>query len=240
MSFDFGGAAGGAGTGATIGSAFGPWGTLAGGLIGGIGGGLLGRKKNEQTDTQKKQKELIDQLMGSLNGNGPYADLFQANEADFNKSFAEPARARFKNQTAPGIQQSYIGQGQQYSTGLQDELTRAGVDMDQLLNEHYANYQQQAQNRKAGALNGILSAGPGVGADQSWGDAALQGLGGYLSGDRFGGDIEGILGTFKKNANGQFDNQNAPGHSLNDTYRPPRKGFENDEQSYNPYTGVMQ
>lgn len=232
----------GAGTGAGIGGALGSIipgvgtaiGTGIGGLLGGAAGGIFGRKGNEETNTQKKQRELVDQLLGSLNGNGPYSNLFSANPEDFERSFAEPARARFRNQTAPQIQQGYIAGGQQRSTGLEDTLARAGVDMDQLLNEHYMNYQQGVQNRQAGALNSILGQGPGASNPQSWQSAALQGAGGYLAGPGFGKDLEGIMDAFnQKKVPNQSD-------SLMDTIMPLRKGFENDQQVYNPYTGVQQ
>jgi hypothetical protein len=197
-------------------------------------GGLFGKKENQETKTQKKQRELVDQLIGSLNGQGPYASLFNANPEDFERSFAGPARARFKNQTAPQIQQSYIAGGQQRSTGLEDTLARAGVDMEQLLNEHYQNYQQGAQNRSANAIGNILGQGAGAPNAQSGANAATQGLGGYLSGQGFGSDLEGILSSF-----GQP--KKPPGaDSLIDTFAPPRKGFERDQATYNPYTGVQQ
>jgi len=238
----WGDVASGAGTGATIGGVIGSIvpgvgtaiGTAAGGLIGGAAAGIFGRKKSGETKIQKKQRELVDQLIGSLNGNGPYSNLFTANEADFQKSFVDPAKSRFKNQIAPQIQQSYIAGGQQRGTGVQDTLTRAGVDMDQLLNEHYLNYQQGAQNRASSAIGQILGQGPGAAPGQSMGSAALEGVGGYLSGPGFGKDLEGILNAFNR--------PKTPGgsNSLMDTYMPPRKGFEQDQQVYNPYTGVMQ
>lgn len=229
---------GGAGKGASIGGLIGSVvpgigtaiGSGIGGLLGGAIGGLSGRKK--QTKTQKRQEQLIDSLLKSLKGEGPYSDLFTANQADFERSFAEPARQRFRSQTAPQIQQQYIAGGQQRSTGLEDTLARAGVDMDQLLNQHYLQYQQGKQANKAGIFNTLLNA-PDTGMNQSAGSAIGQGIGGYLAG---GGakDIGDIIGSFfNKGANAQDQN------SLNDTYRPPSRGYEQENQVYNPYTGVM-
>ena len=227
----------GAATGATIGSVVPGVGTAigaaAGGLIGAIGGGLAGRKSSAETRLQKKKKELVDQLLGSLNGEGPYADLFKADEAAFEKSFAEPARARFRNQTSPQIQQSYIAGGQQRSTGLEDTLTRAGVDMDQLLNQYYMDYQQQAQNRKLNAITGLTGGYQDPGRGQSLLGAAGQGAAGYLSSESFGKDLESILGSFNRDGPKQTE-------SITDIFNPPRKGFENDNPIYNPYTGVQQ
>lgn len=230
MAFDYGNAAAGATTGASIGSFFGPVGTTAGGLLGGIGGWLFGgNKKSSETEIQKKQRELVDQLIASLNGNGPYSGLFQANEADFNKSFREPALANFKNRTAPAIQQAYVGgqYGQQRGgTGIEDSLARAGVDMDQMLNQSWAQYQQAAQDRQANAISGILNQGPGAPQAQS---PSSQ----YFGSESLGNDINQILKSFNDRRYNQTD-------SLTDRFEPVRKGFEQDQQVYNPYTGVQQ
>jgi len=243
MAFDFQGADKGAGTGASIGGAIGSIipgvgtaiGTAAGGLIGGAAGGFFGREKSKETKIQKRQRQLVDEMLGSLNGSGPYADLFNANEADFERSFANPARSRFRNLTAPQIQQRYIASGMQNSTGLEDTLTRAGVDMDSLINQHYLDYVQSARNRKANALGSILGQDRGALPGQSGWDAALQGVGGYLSSDAFGKDFEGILNSFNKGD----DEYDVPSQSLTDTFQPARKGFENDPSVYNPYTGIQ-
>ena len=210
----------GAGTGAAIGSVIPGLGTSIGagigGLIGAVGGGLAGRKK--ETGIQKKQRELVDQLLASLNGQGPYSDLFTTNEADFQRSFAEPARQRFRTQTAPDIQQSYIVGGQQRSTGLEDKLARAGIDMDTLLNKQYMDYVQGTQNRKAGAISDILGQGAGALPDQGFGEAALQGVAGYAAKPEFKKSIEDILASFgQKKKDTDYD-----------PYAQPRKGFEND------------
>ena len=178
----------GAGPGALAGSAILPgWGTAIGGLVGGIGGaiggGLMGG--NKETPMQGKQRELVDQLLASLKGSGPYSDMFNSNEATFNKSFRDPAMSMFKNQISPQIQQGYIASGQQRGTGMEDTLTRAGVDLDQLLNQQYAQYQQNAQGNRMNAMNTILSMGAGQ-PQLSAGERAMQGLGGYLSSDQFG------------------------------------------------------
>ena len=123
--------------GAAVGSIFGPIGSLVGGGLGSIAGGLMSSRP-KPTDMQNQQKELVDQLLASLKGDGPYSDLFNVNEESFNKGFRDPAMAQFKNQIAPQIQQQYIAAGQQRGTGMEDSLARAGVDMDQMLNQKYA------------------------------------------------------------------------------------------------------
>ncbi len=142
---------------------------------------------------QERQSQLIDQLLASLRGEGPFSDLFQADEGAFNRSFVEPARARFRNVTAPSIQQSFISQGQQRGTGLEDTLTRAGVDMDALLNQAFLQFQQGAQNRQLSALSGILGAPTGPAEQPGFGEAFLQGIGGSFASKKFGESFQNIF-----------------------------------------------
>jgi hypothetical protein len=222
----------GAGTGAAIGSVIPGIGTAigaaAGGLIGGIGGGLMGGSPKE-TRTQKMQRELTDQLLAGLKGQGQYANLFSANEADFNKSFRDPAMSMFKNQVTPQIQQGYIASGQQRGTGMEDTLARAGVDMDQLLNQHFAQFQENAMNRKTNAMNTLLGMGPGIADPLSTGQKAMQGLGGYMSSEGFGkamGDLGGAI----------YDKRKGFEQDINDEIKP----FTGTQQSYNYATGVQE
>lgn len=174
----------GASTGASMGSAAGPWGALTGGVIGGAAGGFFG-DRGKSTKRQKQQQELIDQLLSSLKGGGAYSDLFNMDENVFQKSYVEPAKAMFRNQIAPQIQQQYIASGQQRGTGMEDQLSRAGVEMDQLLNQQYAQMQQQAQERKMNAMNYILGSGEGQKDPISNMQSMGQGIGGYMQSDSF-------------------------------------------------------
>jgi len=199
-------------------------------------GGYFNRQKPQDANPsamQQTQKDLIDQLLASIKGNGPFSDLFNFNEDTFNKSYLEPAKQMFNSQIAPQIQQSFIANGQQRSTGMENQLTRAGVDMDQLLNQAYGGMQQNAQQNKMNAINSILGMGAGAGSTpgQTGKNAAGQGFSGYLTGEGFGSDIQDILAKFMGNKN---QNQ-----SIQDTYQPQRKGFERQPQYYDYKTGVM-
>jgi len=233
-----------AGTGASIGGTVGSIipgvgtaiGTGIGGLIGGVGSAILGRGQNKETPVQGQQRQLIDQLLASIGGQGPYSDLFNLDENAFQKSFVDPMKQKFQSQIAPQLQQSYIASGQQRGTGLDDTLTRAGVDIDQLLNQFYSQQQQGAMNRKAVAMSGILNQGAGVGPGQTVGEAALSGLGGYLGSEGFSTSLNDIISAFSN----QKPNQNMINKTLQDQILPKRKGFETQPQVYNPYTGVQQ
>jgi hypothetical protein len=197
-------------------------------------GGYLNRDKGQAynpTPIQRSQKDLLDQLIASVKGNGPFSDMFNFDEEAFQKSYVDPAKQMFSSQIAPQIQQGFISQGQQRGTGMENQLTRAGVDMDQLLNQAYAQMQQNAQQNKMGAINSILGmgAGPGSTPGQSAGSAIGQGLSGYMAGG-FGNDLSGILSAFRPQ--GQSE-------SIQDTYAQPRKGFERQPQYYNWQTGRM-
>jgi len=211
----------GASLGGALGAFGGPIGTAIGSGLGAIGGAFLSNK-NSETPMQRKQRELVDDLLASLNGNGSFNDLFQADEGAFQRSFVDPAKARFRNQTAPQIQQSFIGQGQQRGTGLEDELTRAGVDMDSLLNQNYMNFQQGAQNRRAGAINSILGQGQGAMESESFEDILSRGAGGFAS-SYFGSDqgqqgLKSIFDYFKSKPQNTQQSQNI--------LEPQSKGFE--------------
>lgn len=165
-----------------------------------VAGGLLGSagRPNQETKMQKTQRKLIDELLSSLSGGGgKFSDLFNADEATFQRSFVEPSMSRFRNQIAPQIQQQYIQGGQQRGTALEDTLTRAGVDLNSLLDQQYANFQQNAENRRANAISGILGAGAGAPNETSFGQDVMSSLGGYLSSPETGKTIQNM---FKKNS----------------------------------------
>ena len=152
-----------------------------------MGSSYLAGRGNDRgpTKTQKAQQKLIDQLLASLQGGGPFSSLFEADEGAFQKSFVDPAKSMFKNQIAPQIQQSYIQSGQQQGSGLEDSLTRAGVDLDQMLNQQYMQFQQDAKNRQQNLLGTILGAGAGPENPYSTSQNLMSGLSGYLSSPDF-------------------------------------------------------
>ena len=159
-------------------------------------GGLFGRKKNKETPIQTQQRSAIDEILAGIKGEGPFAGLFAADQDTFQKSYVDPAKSMFEKQIAPQIQQEFIASGQQRGTGLEDTLSRAGVDLDMALAQQYGQFQESAQQRQLGALGGILGQAPGVGPDQSRGSAAGQGFAGYLSSPGFGSNLSGILDAF--------------------------------------------
>ena len=188
------------------------WGPALIQAAGSVGSGYLAGRggANPESKMQRTQRKLVDKLIASLSGDGPFKDLFNVDENAFQKSFVEPAQAMFRNQIAPGIQQQYIASGQQRGTGLEDQLLRAGVDMDSLLNQHMYQFQQDAMNRKQNTINSILGSGSGAPNKTSSGQDIMSGLSGYLSSEGFADTASSI---FKK----------SPAAA-----EPERKGFEND------------
>ncbi len=180
---------------------------LISGIAGLFGGGS---KAPQETKMQKTQRQLVDQLLASLQGNGPYSDIFNADENTFQKSFVEPAQSRFRNQTAPQIQQQYIASGQQRGTGLDDTLTRAGVDMDSMLNQQMYQFQQDALNRKQNSINSILGAGSGAPNETTGLQDILGGLSGYATSPNFTNQFADL-----------FKNKTTANNPV-----PQRKGFE--------------
>ena len=169
-------------------------GSAAGGYFSGAG------NANKETKMQRTQRKLVDQLIASLGGDGPFSDLYNFDEDVFNKSFVEPAQAKFRNQIAPQIQQQFIASGQQRGTGLDDTLTRAGVDLDSMLNQYMYQAQNDAQNRKQNTISNILSQGSGAPNTPTAGQDALSGFGGFLSGET----LPNLLKQFTDTNNRQY------------------------------------
>lgn len=191
-----------------------------------IGGGLLSKGGNSETKQQRTARKTADDLLASIKGDGPFSGLFQTDENAFNKSFVEPAQARFRNQIAPQIQQQYIASGQQGNTGLDDQLLRAGVDLDQLLNENYLKFQQGGQDRMANALNGIVGMGAGAPNPMSTGQALQQSTAGYLSSPAFSDSLKDIFKT-------QPQQQQPQSPFPTTGQSPPPKGFARDWSNWN-------
>jgi len=185
------------GTASLIAAAISASGSIAGGMLGNSG-------PPPETKMQKTQRKLVDDLLQSLKGGGSYSGLFNADEETFNKSFRDPAMSRFSNVIAPGIQQQSLASGQQRGTGLDDQLLRAGVDMNQLLNQTYGSWQEAAKGRSMQALQASLGMGAGAPNQMSTGQAAMQGLGGYLNSDAF---TQQVNQGFKPYTNPQQQNE---------------------------------
>lgn len=186
---------------------------------GSIGSGYLAGRSSQPKETkiQRSKRHLIDKLLDSLNGKGPYKDLYSTDEGAFQKSFVDPAKSMFRNQIAPQIQQQSIYGGQQRGTGLDDQLLRAGVDLDSLINQHYMDFQNRGKDRMQNTINSILGGTEGVQQPQSRGDTFSQATSGYLSSPGF---QDAVTGFFKQNP------QQSQG-----PVPPTRKGFEPDWQT---------
>ncbi len=155
--------------------------------VGSIAGGYLaGRgQKQHESKMEKTKRHLVDDLLSSLRGGGSYSDLFNTDEAAFKKSFLDPAKSMFNNQIAPQIQQNYIASGQQRSSGLEDQMLRAGVDLDQLLNSEYLNFQNKGKDRMSNALSAILGGGSGAPKGPSGNQNLMSSIGGFLTSPGF-------------------------------------------------------
>lgn len=159
-----------------------------------IGTGFLSGKnqKTPETKMDKTKQKLIDQLLSSISGSGPYSDLFNVNEDTFQKSYVEPSLSRFRNQIAPSIQQSFVAGGQQGNSGLENKLMQAGIDLNSMLNQQYGSMQEAAQNRQSNIFNQVLGQGSGPQANMSSGQALANAASGYLSSGNFSDAIANL------------------------------------------------
>lgn len=169
--------------------------------IASIVGGYISRPRKQkptpETPIQSQQRNIIDQLMQSLQGQGPYSGLFDRDEATFQKSYVDPALSMFKNQWAPQIQQSFLASGMHKSSGMEDALTRAGVDMEQMLASQYGQYKDQGDMNMMNVINSILGAGPGYQQPPTTGGGEfMQSVGGYLGSPAAKTALESILDSF--------------------------------------------
>ncbi len=154
-------------------------------------GGYLGTSgSGKRSRTQKKNQSTIDDIMAGLKGEGPYASLYTMDEDAFQKSYVDPAKSMFKNQIAPQIAQSYGASGLERSTGMDDAMMRAGVDIDEMINAKYMEWMNNQQNRAAGGIDKILGADVG-GTKYSSGERWNQAIGGYLTSPEFNKQISG-------------------------------------------------
>lgn len=190
---------------------------------GSIGGGYMAGRSSGQRESkmEKRKRKLVDELLSSIEGNGAYSDLYNMDEAGFQKSFVDPAKSIFKNQIAPGIQQQYIASGQQRNSGMEDQLLRAGVDLDQLINQQYMNYTEGAKNRAQSGISSVFGVGNGPAPAPGGGQAFQQAASGYMQSDAFQNSIDKIM-----NSNTAQPQQAAPPTSQFGA--PPRKGYTQD------------
>lgn len=189
-----------------------------------IGGGYLASKGSEQNESkgERRKRKLLDELINSLDGNGKYSDLYNNSDELFQRSFVEPAKQRFNNQIAPQIQQQYIASGQQRSSGMDDQLLRAGVDLNSELDKYAYQNNQDAMNRKQNTINSILGAGTGAPANPTSSQHWMNAASGYLSSDAFKNSVSGI----GAGGGGQSNQMSSFGP-------PQRRGFE--QPSYSEY-----
>jgi hypothetical protein len=202
------------------------WGPILLQMAGSAASGYFGGKGEgkKETKMQKTQRKLVDQLLESLGGQGPYADLFKTDKETFQKSYVDPAMQKFRDITAPNIQQQYIAHGQQRSTGLDDTLTRAGVDLDQMLNQAMMEFEKQGKDRQMSILGSILGMGSGAANQPTGAQNAMTGVANYMSGQGFTDTIANLF----KNYSGGTSNSgtgSAMGKGSTSGYTAGSKGY---------------
>lgn len=158
----------GAMSGASIGSSFGPIGTG----VGAVAGGLLGlfgskkkKKKSKPINTlDPRQQQLYDQYIQSLQGKGPFSDMYNFDAQGYNdvfdKTIGRQAYRNFNENIIPGITGQFRSNNLMNSSYAGDALSRAGRDVQENLDaQRSANIfagQQQANLNKQNAINNIL------------------------------------------------------------------------------------
>lgn len=165
---DFGNALAGGITGAGTGSMFGPIGTGVGGLVG-AAAGLFGKKKKKKpkivSTLDPKQQELYDQHIAGIQGQGPFAGLYNfdadAANTNFDQNVARKAYRGFQENIIPGITGQFRKDNTFNSSYTGEALSRAGRDvqegLDALRSDFVYRGEQDALNRRADATNSVLN-----------------------------------------------------------------------------------
>ena len=151
-SLNLGGSVSGAASGAATGGSIGG---LPGAVVGGIFGaatGLFGKKKKKRkiSTFDKKQQQINDLQGQGLLGQGPLADLYNYNpqeaNAVFDKTIANPAYRGFQENIVPTITGQFRSEGLQNSSYAGDALSKAGRDVQEMLDARRAEYLYGEQN----------------------------------------------------------------------------------------------
>lgn len=196
---------------------------IGGGLSGGLGalGNRSQRRAQERMNRpflqfQERKNQLVDDLLASLGGEGKFGDLFRSDPEAFQRSFVDPAKAMFQNQIAPQIQQASIAGGTQRGSGLDDQLLRAGVDLDQLLNQQFDAFQSRGQERALSTIQSIFGVSPGqpLQAPPTATQSFTSGIQGFLESPAFANMLVGQGGR-----GGQTRS------TMDLVTRPPREDF---------------
>lgn len=162
MALNFSNGLTGAISGGAVGSSISPGigtglGAIAGGVAGLFGSGKKKKKKPKRVSTFDPQtKQLYDEYISSLRGEGPNASMFNfdpetANE-NFDQMVSRPAYRKFNENIVPSITGQFRQQNLQNSSYAADALGRAGRDVQENLDAQRYNMiykgQQDANDRR--------------------------------------------------------------------------------------------
>lgn len=182
---------------------------------GSIGGGLLGSSGNKETKVQKQQRKTIDEILSSISGEGAFSNLFNADEDAFQQSVVNPLMSQFHNVVAPGIQQEFVNAGLHRGTGLDDALSRAGIDLQSNIQQAFLPFLESGQNRGLSALQSVLGAGTGAPRPLTTSQALGQSTSGFLSSQSGEKSFEKLLDLFTQRQKKTTDQQTRKASNFN-------------------------
>ncbi len=164
------GALSGAATGAALGSFIPVLGTAVGGIGGAIIGGLSGlfgskkKKMKRKSTLDPQQRQLYNDYVAGLRGQGPNAGMFSHDADAANKNFdlnvANPAYRQYRENVIPNITGQFRNNNIGNSSYTGEALSRHGRDIQESLNAarsqmHTEGKRYADQNRLSG-MNTIL------------------------------------------------------------------------------------
>lgn len=125
---------------------------------------LFGKSdKTKQLATQSREQKEISSLInkGLQTGRGPLGDIFGGfDKKAFKRGVTEPALKNFEKYILPMLQEKFISGNQVGGSGMRNEFSKAGEDLQaQLAGLMYQAQQGQQQNRLQG-INTLLGTKP--------------------------------------------------------------------------------
>jgi hypothetical protein len=161
---DWGSGISGGASGAASGfAAGGPIGGVIGGvagLFGGLFGGSKKKKKKKISTLDKNQQKINESQFQSLNGEGPWADLYNYDpekaNAVFDQTIGNPAYRNFQENVVPKITGSFRSNGLMNSSYAGDALSKAGRDVQESLNGQRTKYLYDTENAAKGSKQNAI------------------------------------------------------------------------------------
>lgn len=121
-----------------------------------------GKDKIKQAKTLTPEQEQLISLIseGLTSGNGPFADIFNFNQKEFDEGVSQPALKNFQDNILPQLNEKFIAGNQVLGSGMRrGQLKAAGDLQSQLAALMYQAKQDTQKNKLAGLQTSLGTKG---------------------------------------------------------------------------------